>query len=579
MVKTNLTFTNKTYPLNNLINDIETGNIALPDLQRPFVWSTTKARDLIDSLYKGLPVGVIILWEIYESNGFRPINSENKRDPRFLVIDGQQRLTSLFSIIKDKEIISKNVHKFKIKIAFNPLEEKFEVSNPAIEKSKEWIADISDIFANTSTYNLIQKYLGKIKDINVNLDQNVIAERIEKVKNILNYPSQVIELSTELDPEEVSEIFVRINSKGQSLNQSDFILTLMSVYWPEGREQLENFYKNAHNPPQKNKPSSYNIIGIKPSPDQLIRTIVGYSFNRGRLKYAYLILKGRDLENRTISSELREKNFKQFNIGQEKALNLTNWHDFIKIIYSAGFIDEFLISSKVAFFITYAFYLKLLDEKDKYDFKEIESLIKKWFVFSILTQRYTGSPESVIEEDFNKIKNIGVGDFIENNIKTHLTEDSWTIILPEQLESSSTRNFAYLVYLASLIFFDVEVLFSDIKLKDFLKPQFKSKKNIIELHHIYPKQYLIKEFKLNKKEYNQIANFIYIEYKDNIKISDKKPSEYWGEFIENLNQEQLQEIYKTYDLPEQFPNMEYFDFLKERRKLMAQKIKNYFYQL
>ena len=497
MANRNLTFTPKTYQLQNLINDIDTGNIALPDLQRPFVWDTKKARDLIDSLYKGLPVGFVILWEILETNNFKKINQDNKREPRFLVIDGQQRLTSLFSIVKNKEIISKNVHKFKIKISFNPIEEKFEVHNVATERSKEWIPDISKIFETNSSFELINDYLNKIKDLNINIDQNIIAQRIEKVRNILNYPFQVLELSTDIDPEEVSEIFVRINSKGQSLNQSDFILTLMSVYWPEGREQLENFYKQSYTIPQDNKPSSYNIMKIKPTPEQLIRTIVGYTFDRGRLKYAYLILKGRDLENRVISTKLREKNFNKFKNGQEKVLKLTNWHNFIKIIHSAGFTEDFLISSKMAFFITYAIYLKFLDEEDNN--KEIESLIKKWFVFSILTQRYTGSPESQIEEDFNKIKENKVKYFIKSNIETYLTDDFWNIVLPEQLRSSSTRNFVYLTHLASLIYEDVKVLFSDIKLKDYLNPMFKSPKKTIDLHHIYPKNYLIKNFILNKK--------------------------------------------------------------------------------
>jgi hypothetical protein len=579
MANTNLTFTNKTYLLQNLINDIDTGNIALPDLQRPYVWETTKARDLIDSLYKGMPVGFIILWEILEANSYRKINQENKREPRFLVIDGQQRLTSLYSIIKDKEIVSKNVHRFKIKISFNPIEEKFEVYNVAIEKSREWITDISKIFETGSTYGLVNDYLNKIKDLKNDINQEIIATRIEKVRNILNFPFQVLELSTDLDPEEVSEIFVRINSKGESLNQSDFILTLMSVYWPEGREQLENFHKNSYKMPQDNKPSSYNIIGIKPTPEQLIRTIVGYAFDRGRLKYAYLILKGRDLENRVISEELRKKNFEIFRSGQEKVINLTNWHDFIKIIHSAGFIDEFLISSKVTFFITYAIYLKLIDLKSVISDREIDSLVKKWFVFSIITQRYTGSPESKIEEDFNKMKDRGVVEFIKDTVNTYLTNDFWHIALPEQLQSSSIRNYAYLTYLASLIFDDVKVLFSDIKLRDYLKPQFKSNKKTIDLHHIYPRSFLTTHFNLKQKDYNQVANFVYIEYKDNIKISDKAPYDYWPEFIKNLSDNEINQIYDTCSLPSGFPKMDYFDFLRERRKLMAKKIQGYFSKL
>jgi uncharacterized protein with ParB-like and HNH nuclease domain len=356
---TNIVFNPKTYHLGNLINDIETGEIALPDLQRPFVWNTTKVRDLIDSLYKGLPVGLIILWEILEPNKYRKINLNNKREPRFLVIDGQQRLTSLYSIIKDKKIISKNVKEVKLKIAFNPLEEKFEVWNVAIEKDHRWIPDISLIFKTESTYSFIRRYLEKFseEDDVHEIDENEIASRIEKVRNIVNYPFSVLELSTDLDPEEVSEIFVRINSKGESLTQSDFILTLMSVYWSEGREQLEKFCKASHKESSDGKPSPYNLIRITPTPENLIRTIVAYSFLRGKLKYAYLILKGRDLENKVISEEIREKNFQKFKEGQEKALDLTNWHDYIKIIHSIGFVNEKLISSKVAFYVTYAFYL------------------------------------------------------------------------------------------------------------------------------------------------------------------------------------------------------------------------------
>ena len=120
---------------------------------------------------------------------------------------------------------------------------------------------------------------------------------------------------------------MRINSKGKSLNQSDFILTLMSVYWDEGRKQIEEFCEKS----REISSSTYNLINIKPNPEHIVRTIVGYSFYRGRLKYAYLVLKGRDFENREFSEEFREKNFELFKKGQEKVLDLVNWHDYIKI--------------------------------------------------------------------------------------------------------------------------------------------------------------------------------------------------------------------------------------------------------
>lgn len=582
-MRNNVVFNPKTYSLANLINDIDTGDIALPDLQRPFVWDSRKVRDLMDSLYKGLPVGVVILWEISEPSRYRKINLEGKREPRFLVIDGQQRLTSLFSIVKNKEIINKNFKKVKLKISFNPLEEKFEVWNAAIEKDPEWISDISDIFSNSSTYQVIHEYLSRIKSglfASRGVSDDQIASSIERVRNILNYPITVLELSTELDPEEVSEIFVRINSKGKPLKQSDFILTLMAVYWEDGRKEIEDFCEMAQKISDSEALSS-NVINIKPSPEHLVRTIVGYSFLRGRLKYAYLILKGRDFMNKTISEELREKNFEIFKDGQRKALNLTNWHDFIKVIHSAGFVNERLISSKVSFFVSYTIYL-LGKHKFQLPFRDLERIVRKWFVFSLLTQRYTGSPESVIESDLSLFKD--KENFVpklKEIINSELTQDFWEITLPQRLISSSTDNHAFLVYIASLVYNDVYVAFSDakIKLRDYLKPFPTMKKKTIDMHHIFPKSYLKKLGITDKKEIGQVANLIYIEYKDNINISDKPPSEYWPLMAKDLSPEEEKELLKTYDLPENFWEMDYFEFLRERRNLMARKIRDYFMKL
>jgi len=577
-MKNTLTFDSKTYHLQNLISDIDTGDIALPDLQRPYVWNTTKARDFIDSLYHGLPTGLIILWDIYDPENFKKINIDAKNIPKYLVIDGQQRLTTLFSIIRNKEIVSKNVKKFKIKIAFNPIEEIFEVSNPAIEKDIKWIPNISMIFRSNAAFEWTKKYLEYLKQHGIEFDENLIANRISRVNNILNYPLPVLDLSSNLDPELVSEIFVRINSKGEKLKQSDFILTLLSVYWPEGREEIENFCKQSHKFPSDGKPTPYTLIGIKPMPSDIIRTTTAYAFYRGRLKYAYLALKGRDFENKITTPELRDKNLKKFAESVNKSLDLTNWHNFIKIIHSAGFVNTSLISSQVAFYVTYAFYLLGKDEKIP-DYKKLGKYIKKWFLFSQLTYRYTGSPESRIEDDLNKIKQNGLMDFIEHTINIELTEDFWGVTLPERLVSSSARNAAYSVYVASLVRSDMNVLFSDIKLKDYLMPIMKGKKKIIDVHHIFPKNYLKKTFGLQKKDYNQVANFIYIEYLDDIKISDQPPKEYWHKLTREYSESEMREIYKTYDLPENFDNMDYFDFLNERRKLIARKIKNYFENL
>jgi hypothetical protein len=583
MKKKGVVFNNTNYPLSNLIEMVDAGTIALPDIQRPFVWQTIKVRDLMDSLYKGLPAGLVILWNISKPGEFKPIGINKPTTPNLLVIDGQQRLTSLFSVIKGKSIIDKNFNQTKLRIAFNPLEERFEVSNPAIEKDVEWISDIHQIFA-TNAYDSIDHYIAKFKNKkpDVFLDDKKIKENIGRVASILDYPFSALELSSDLDPEEVSEIFVRINSQGKPLNQSDFILTIMSVYWDEGRRELEDFSK-ASAIPSSGKASPYNFINIKPRPEDLLRTIVGYSFLRGRLKYAYLILKGRNLENQTTSEDERNKNFNIFKEGQKIAVDLTNWHDFIKTVYTTGFINEYLIGSKTAFYATYALYL-IGKFKSKVQYKELESVISKWIIFSLLTRRYTSSPESAIEQDlvlFRKDRDFVLT--LERIMDSELTKDFWEVTLPQRMVSSSTANTAYKVHQASLINKDVKVPFSQVRMKDCLNPLFNVKKKILENHHIFPKNYLINIGIKDLKDYNQIANLIYIEYKDNINISDTAPFEYWPEMIQSLSEndkKDLEENYvERYDLPEKFWTLDYNQFLEERRKLMAKSIKKYFESL
>lgn len=578
MNNSTVVFNQKTYQLYNLVMDIDSGIIALPDIQRPFVWNQTKVRDLIDSLYKGLPVGTVILWEVSNIENFHSIGLEKKRSPKYLVIDGQQRLTSLYSILMNKPVKNKNFKDLKIKIAFNPLENKFEVSNAALEKDPEWIGDISKLFS-TNSYQFIDEYrnnlMKKREDIVSNYNEfSIIASKIQRLENIKNYTFSVLELSSELDPEEVAEIFVRINSKGKTLNQSDFILTLMSVYWDEGRKEIEEFCEKAQHYSEKSSP--FNLINIKPNPEHLVRSIVGYSFLRGRLKYAYLILKGRDFENRIYSEDLKNKNLEIFKNGHKKVLDLVNWHDYIKIIYDAGFVNENMISSKIAFFITYVLYLI---GKERLNFRDLERIIRKWLVFSLLTQRYTGSPESIIEKDLISIKNNNFLETLENIIKNELTESFWEITLPnEKLVTSNTSN-VLSIYDAALIYEDKFIPFSKSKIRERKSVLVNEKKKTIERHHIFPKNYLHKLGIKDIKDVNQIANLMFLDYKNNIDISDKPPFEYWNLLTKDLSDDEINKIYIDYDLPKDFWNINYFEFLKERRYLMAKRIRNYFESL
>ena len=313
------------------------------------------------------------------------------------------------------------------------------------------------------------------------------------------------------------------------------------------RVALENFSRGCKIPSIDGQSSPYNRINALPNPEHLLRSAVAYAFYRGRLKYAYLILKGRDFENRITTKELRDKNLEIFKDALDNVLNLVNWQDFITLISNIGFINyKDLISSQVGFYVTYAFYLigKIKFNVNSYDLNRV---IGKWFVFSQLTQRYSGSPESIIEQDLIKIKNSD--DFIEtltNIMNNELTNDFWNITLPQRSMVTSMYNYAFKVYNASLIYKDENILFSHSKLRDQLRPDIKSPKKSIDKHHIFPLNYL-KKLGFSQTEYNQQANMIYIEYRDNIKISDNAPEDYWPMMLELINENERKDLEENYN--------------------------------
>ncbi len=569
-------FTSKQYPLSNLLDEIENGDIALPDLQRPFVWKQTQVRDLFDSIFQGFPVGFILLWEITTEQRTREIGIGNKkREPRFLVIDGQQRLTSLYSVIKNSKIRDERFKEFKPKISFNPLEAKFEVWNPAIERDVLWISDISDFFVKTkdTTHSYITSFLDSVKrkkEINSD-DEEKITKNLERLAKIKSYMFTVLELSADLDIEMIAEIFVRVNSKGKSLNQSDFVMTVLSVYSPELRERIEKFSLETKTVPENHKPSPYNNI-LHPDTDHLVRTIVADAFSRGRLKYAHALLKGRDLETRIESEGTRRQNLDLFQKSTDRALDLTYWHDFIKILKNIGIVNKFLISSELTIYFTYALYL--FAQKLRLDSQELEKFVGAWIYFSNLTSRYIGSPETLFESDLHTLKRKEEKDYFiktyKEIINSNITSGFWETTLPnDRLISSSPKNPVYLTYLMILNRDGAKALFSETRIRDVLGGGEIYKKNLIDKHHIFPVNYLRNQV-FKKSEINQIANFCYLEYPLNIKISDKHPKDYFPELLSKCTKEDLY----YHAIPNEFWKMDYITFLKERRKLMAEVIRN-----
>lgn len=578
------------YSLSKLIDDIEMGNIGLPDIQRPFVWKNAKVRDLFDSMYRGYPVGYLLFWENQVGEKTKLIGTNiHQKIPQLLIVDGQQRMTSLYAVMKGIPVIRENYKSESIEIAFRPIDGRFEVCDAAIRRDPEYLPNISELFSITaSQYQIIGDYLKGLEDYRSRNNQDFAAEErkacevaLQRLFNLSSFPFTTLQLSASIDEEQVAEVFVRINSEGKKLNQADFILTLMSVFWEEGRKELEDFCRNARYP-SKSGPSPYNHF-VEPSPDQLLRVAVGVAFRRARLKSAYSVLRGKDMETDVFSEELRDQQFAKLKEAQAHVLNLTHWHDFLSIIRQSGFTGSNLISSQTTIYYSYILYLVA-----RIDLKVVSNtlgqVIGRWYFMASVTSRYTGgSPETLMERDLAALREVDTAEkflsWIERVMDAELTSDFWSVTLPNRLDTSSATSPLLFAYHASLNLLNAKALFSKKHTRDVLDPTLKSKKSAVERHHLYPKKFLNSLGFEKPRITNQIANYALIEWNDNVAISDTPPSDYLPKYWSRLKpKEQADQAY-WHALPEDWEQMEYQDFLNARRSGIAKVIADGFNRL
>lgn len=576
------------YTIAKLIDDIEIGDIALPDIQRPFVWykKISKVRDLFDSIYRGYPIGYLLFWENANRSDYKNIGFDEKKRkiPRFLIIDGQQRLTALFAVMKNQEVLTPDYERKNIKIAFKPLDSTFKVGDAATDRDPEYIADLSSLWSGEGDFAIISSFIANLKEKREisKEEEKTISSNIQSLININKYPLTALEIAPNLEEEIVSDIFVRINSQGVSLTQADFILTLLSVYWEEGRKEIEQFCIDSRKIPEKEtRFSSFNYL-IKPDPDDMLRVLVGLTFHRAKMKDVYSIIRGRDMETGEFSEELRTQQFDKLKLNLPTILDNTNWQSFLKILIGGGYKDEELISSKSAVLYSYIIYL-IGKQNFNTQNHELQRIIGRWFVMSSLTGRYSSSPETAFEKDLNRIKEFNPDGFIsglEKIIGENLTNDFWDITLVGQMETSSARSPEANAFYAALNKLGSPVLFSRKLVGDLYDPSLKIKKKRLEKHHIFPRNYLISKYGFDKNKdkakINQIANLTFLEFEDNIEISDDKPSEYFAMVQKRFGESEIKEMLAQHAIPENFYQLEYDDFLQERRKLMTGIIKKAF---
>jgi len=581
-------FRHHPWTVHDLVTGVSVGQIRLPDLQRPFVWSNSKVRDLIDSMYRGYPVGELMFWENRDESHERVIGSnENPQDATMQVIDGQQRLTSLYAVMKGLPVWREDYTKERIRISFNPFSERFDVPTPVIERSPDWIADIVSIF--TDPFTTRDAYFSKLKENGRELsadDHRIIEVAINRVFDLTKYGFQVVQVKKSVSREEVADIFVRINSEGVSLKSADFILTWMSVFWEEGRGQLEEFARNSRFSPG----ALSHILGEKImwtphnpyltlTPGQLVRVVVGYGLRRGRLSDAYNRLRGRDPRTREINIALMEAELARLKTGQEQVLKRVNWDEFLKVVERSGFRTAEMITSDNT--ILYSYVLWLIGRVEHgVNIDQLREIMARWLFVAQLTGRYTNSPESQIQDDLARLEVIEGNDpkafigALEELLAAAAPPDWWTVTLPENLFTSSTISPSFVGYIAALNILEAEALLSNLKVRDWINPARREIKGI-EKHHLFPKNYLKSKLQISQtRRINQIANYALVEWSDNIDISDSAPSEYWPNYVKSKNFEaaRLSAQMAWHALPENWTSMGFDEFLKARRVLMARVI-------
>lgn len=585
------------HPIETLLTWVKSGEIAIPEIQRPFVWEPTKVRNLLDSLYQGYPVGYLIAWR----NPTVKLKDGTPSAGKRVLIDGQQRVTALMAGLLGREVLTKDYETIRIRIAFHPLTEKFEVANPAIRKDAAWIEDVAEVFGpDADLLEMTEGYVAK----NPEADRKQVGKVLQRLGKIINNHVGLIELAEDLDIETVTEIFIRVNSAGAELSQADFAMSKIAAnetyagnmlrkaidYFchlavaPEFMAKIEKndkAFANSEFFPQMKWLKNVNDDIYDPTYTDMLRVAFTSEFGRGKLADLVALLSGRNFETKQFEDVIAEASFAKLKKGILRFINETHFDRITMILRSAGFVTSDLIGGRNA--VNFAYILYLRGRAENVPAADLERLVRRWYAMSMLRGRYAGSPETAFDFDIRQVEARGLVDYVTAVIESELPESFWTGMLPQLMDTSSGQSPYFLAYKAAQVKLgDKGFLSRDITVLDLLL-------NRSDVHHVYPRNHLKKQG-LSKGRYNQIANFVLAQSEINIAIGDKAPEIYFAELAEQCSggekkyggitdMDEIRANLRTHCLPESLiqGNAPDFDkFLEERRALMALKIKKWF---
>lgn len=563
--------------LARLAEQVASGELALPEMQRPFVWKAVNVRDLFDSLFRGYPVGNIMMWRT-RSEAVKTIGTNDKEaEASLLLIDGQQRVTSVYAVLTGSQVIGVDYRPKRLVVAFRPSDGRFETANSAIAKDPEWIPDITEAFT-VNPIKLSKEFIARLEKAGRSLNDDeldAIEVNLSRLTNLPKFMLAVVELKEHADVEDVAEVFVRTNNGGKTLGQSDFVLTLMSVHAQKERMGLEEWVKAAHTKePFRGGKSPWNPH-LVPDATQLVRVIAALAFRRAALRDVYAFLRGSEAD----SAEERDARFAIWSAAQCEVLSTHHWHEFLRVLDTAGYRSGKQINSDFAVLATYALWLH--GRRCEISFRLLENVLARWFYAATVTGRYSGSSESTLASDLHALTRdeVDMVEAIERRLTALMTDDFFSVTLPENLDTRSWSNKAMFAYEAAQVVLDAPVLFApnNEKVAHRLAPTTATVKGI-ERHHLFPKAYLRRETGLAGAAWsalsNRPANSSLVDWVENGDISDDAPADYWPTVTAGLATETFASQMAGHALYEGWWEDDYDTFCARRRGLMAAIIKD-----
>ena len=478
--------------ISTILDRIDHGSIALPVFQRGYVWNREQVRELFNSLYRGYPVGSLLIWETssteVEKRGDLPIPA----NPLQLLLDGQQRMTSLYGVMRGRE---PNFFDGKADtitgLYFHLEEEVFEFYQPVkMQADPLWI-NVSDLYKNK--YNGFQPIMKRLTEVEIDS-----AKYWGRLSNLLGIADRALHIDLVTGDDKtmdvVVNIFNRVNSGGTKLTQGDLALAKISADWPEARETMQS------------KLVKWRKSGYEFNLDWLLRIINAIIMNKARFVH---------LEN--VDSKEIQSGLNKAELYIDKVLNMMS--------NRIGLDHSQVLFAKPSIAIISVF----LDKSDGHITPAQRDKLLYWYIHAGMWRRYSGSPDSTLEKDLLIIQDSkSPDDSIERLIEDIRLSRGGLQVEAQHFHGATRRvRFYSVLYMLTRMG----------QARDFgdglpLRKHQLGRMAQLELHHIFPKSKLRKAG-YDYKTINALANFCFLTKETNLKIGSRLPTNYFPEVEQN----------------------------------------------